>query len=270
MSIDIGKYTQYRSLLSSLGASTLHYLFPQDFEVYICSLELVDSSDKTLDLFVWPVMPEEMSENISTLTNIQKTSGGVCVLKTDTFIPTDIMIRGNFGRKLKLLLGRDKLDFTAINYSTSAEGAFHSYGEMNFHNKFFSNTIKTGYGAYKVLQSIVEKSRMLDKNKNPLHLYFYNPALGNSYMVEAVNIQPRQSRDLNMIWSYTLNLRSVAPICVRKSKSNKKALKNTLSYGSLQQQSGKLFSTLQEELTNVYKNKEFSLGMDFNMNSLKR
>jgi len=229
---DSQKIIEYSNLLKGIGKSALHYLYPNDFEVYICSLELVDSSDTTVEMFIFPVMPEQIVETNTPVMSINKTSGGVTVLSTVSFTPIDINIRGNFGRKFKILIGRDLADSTALSFTTNG-GSLNYFGELNINQKTFSNEIKTGYGAFKILQSIVFKANMLDRKNNPFRLYFYNPALGNSYLVKATSLTQRQSRETNMIWQYELSMRSVAPITVRSLGNNKKSLANMLLYDNI-------------------------------------
>lgn len=231
---DSQKLIEYGTILKDLGKTAAHYLYPNDFEVYICSLELVDSSDQTVDMFVFPVMPEQLAETNTPVMSINKTAGGITVLSTVSFTPTEISIKGNFGKKFKILVGRDLIEGSAVSFSTDGGASNLNYfGELNTNQKSFSNTIKTGYGALKILQSIVFKANMLDRNNNPFRLYFYNPALGNNYLVKATSLTQRQSKDTNMIWNYELSLRSVAPITVRSLGNNQYSLVNMMSYDNI-------------------------------------
>src|SRR4051812_44167158 len=89
-------------MLEQVGKTALNIRYPKEFELYLCALELVDQYDNTLRYFVFPVMPSTMQETIPQLTSIKKTMAGVTVLSNPTFVPTDINISGNFGRKFRI------------------------------------------------------------------------------------------------------------------------------------------------------------------------
>ena len=168
---------QYNTLLKSLGEATLHSLYPKDFPYYAMSLELVQISEeeeKTIDYFVFPVMPNQYSNTLHNLTNIQKTSSGVLSIKTSDFIPRDIKINGDFGVKFKLMIGKNHVHAAAWRLSTNSG----EYGGGNLQIKFkpFDIGVKSGYGALKVLEGIVNKSVELDEKGYPYILYFYNPS----------------------------------------------------------------------------------------------
>jgi len=216
---------RYRELLTSVGRAGLHYLFPRDFEYYICSLELTKVSSNneeiTTDFFVFPVMPEQINYVSPKITTIKKSAGGITSLKTTTFVPKEYVINGNFGRKFKFLLGNVEVEGGAFSFQFPFDLRFGS----------FDIKIKTGYGAIKVLEHLYEKSSNLSKEGWPYKVYFYNPALGHSYLVELTNLRLNQSKDLNMIWSYTLNMSVVSPIYDRKIM--KKSLLKTLLFDNI-------------------------------------
>jgi len=214
----------------------------------MCSFELVDSDDKTVDMFVFPVMPEQMSERIMDITNIKKTNSGVSVVKTPSFVPTEISIRGNFGRKFKFLIGNKRVDTSVLAYSVQSGNYMNYFGEMNIRNKPFSNTIKTGYGAFKVLQAILHKSKLPDRKNNPMKLYFYNPALGNSYLVSNPELTQQQTQESNMIWNYSLSFKSIAPIAVRSVQNNKSSLTRIMTFDNMNKLGNTLASQLKFEL----------------------
>ncbi len=65
-------------------------------------------------------------------------------------------------------------------------------------------------------------------------LYFYNMALGESYLV---TIPPSgfscsQNKEKNMIWEYSFTLTTLAPLTSLKNKSKKSALSKTLIDGN--------------------------------------
>lgn len=196
------------TLLYELGKTALNIRYPNEFELYLCALELVDEEGKTLRYFVFPVMPSGISETKPQLTNIKKTLAGVTVLSSPTFMPTDITLSGNFGRKFKVLLGTDLQDFASsftVNNQITANSVISGVGQ------FFDARIKTGYGCIKILEEIINQSNQIDSG-GIKRLIFYNQALGNSYLVKATSLTFNQSQESNMIWNYNLQLKSIAPL----------------------------------------------------------
>lgn len=217
------EYSKYLKLLLEVGKETVNAFFPKDFEVYICSLELTKKNEEkeiTTDFFVFPVMPNQISERLDLITNIKKSNSAITVLVNTTFVPTVITLNGNFGRDFKFIIGKSEV----------------VTGPLHFNIKGFSTTLKTGYGCIKILENIINKAKSLDKNNNPYSLYFYNPALGNSYLVEPINFEQKQDLSSNMIWNYNLTFKSIAPISeLKKSKSAYKgALVKTLAVSVIQ------------------------------------
>jgi hypothetical protein len=138
-------------------------------------------------------------------------------LTSTAFTPQDINLRGNFGRGFKILLGgKEILNGTAFSVSTK-NGVFGSNAfnaGVSTIQPQFSSLVKTGYGATKLLQSIIQKSDGSD-SKGPFKLYFYNFALGESYLVVAPSKALTLSQDdqnSNMIWNYDLSLTIIAPL----------------------------------------------------------
>lgn len=226
-----------QSLLNSIGRSGLNSLFPKDFELYIVSFELVDSLDNTLELFVFPIMPDNMTITEPEITNIKKTNRGVVSLKTDSFIPKDISLSGNFGRNLKILI-RDKIvDFKAF-----------AGGLGLFKSEFQGPNIKTGFGAINVMRDILDGSKLLDTKGNPCRLYFYNFAFGENYVVEVMDKTFSQNKDSsNLIWNYNITLKAVAPIdnTVRTASS----LKSIVRASNLQKNINVLSSLINSTLS---------------------
>jgi hypothetical protein len=180
-------------LLYQYGKNALNVKYPKEFELYIIALELTDENFNTLKYFVFPVNPSSLEESKPQITNVKKANGGVTVLKTPTFVPTDITLSGNFGRGFKVLLGSTYEDFI----HSFQETRHFTYGNdsVTLTNKnsikkgleeLFDERIKTGYGCIKILEEIIEESKMIGKNGQVRKLIFHNPALGNSYLVAPV------------------------------------------------------------------------------------
>lgn len=187
-----------------VGKVALGALYPNEFDVYMLTLELADSEDMTLQYFTFPVNPESISKSQPTVKSIDRTMGAIVINKTDMFVPQELTIKGNFGRAFKFVT-RDK------NFSTfigSLSGFLPNKTEFNHY-------IKSGYGCFKILQDICEESEKLDEGNKPRRLYLYNPALGENYLVEVINFQASQSVGQNMLWGYDLRLKIVSPV-IRK------------------------------------------------------
>lgn len=205
------------SLASQLGLQTLSSIFPYDFEWYMVALELTDSEDNTIDYLAFPIQPDSISKTEPTRTNIKKSMSGVVVLSNDSFVPQDITIRGSFGRQFKLLLNIKTINGGVERYSTvSGVYSLHQTRGLSTAINFgsFNLSVKNGYGLIKILQAIVNKSTGLDDKGKPFKLYFYNMALGESYLVSIPPSGAQFSQDVskNMVWSYSLTMRTLAPI----------------------------------------------------------
>lgn len=220
------------NMAKSIGGQALASLYPNDFEWYMVALELADSDDKTIDYLTFPIMPDSISKTEPTRTNIKKSMAGVTVLSTPSYSPQEINIKGSFGRQFKILIN-PKPD-VSINSSSKSKsvsaGKYHlfditkksgSISGLAFSN--FNLNVKTGYGVMKILQAMASKSVGLDDKGKPLRLYFYNMALGESYLVAIPPSGVQFSQDLskNMIWNYNLTLIALAPLEAVSSKNHK-------------------------------------------------
>ncbi len=226
---------KYKRQRAQLGEAALHALYPKDFAFYFLALQLVDSQNNTIDYFAWPVLPDEIRETHTELTRINKTMAGVNVLKNPTFNPRQISIRGNFGRKFKILIGGQSIEFAGFNLSIKN-------GKFNISNNNildgvvpqFSSFAKNGYGCIKLLEAIKEKSKKLDGNQKPYSLFLYNPILGNNYQVEFNSFSHFQDKDQhNMVPGYSIQLTAIAPLDSVLSRINniKSAIKNLTLVG---------------------------------------
>lgn len=232
---------RYQELVKSIGKAGVHYLFPNDFEYYSCSIELTrikDNEEKTSDFFVFPVMPDQIQYNCANLTNIRKTVNGITILKTASFVPRDITIGGTFGRKFKFLLGNSEKVATRFQFGSAV--SFTPLFQVGVND--FSASVKTGYGALKTLEKITEKASAISPEGEPYRMYIYIPALGHSWVVELMSHNFSQTMDMNMLWRYSLVFRVVSPIFEKKI-SNKSLLK-TLAYDNVRKGMDLLFEEL--------------------------
>lgn len=219
------------ALVEQIGVQTLANIYPYDFEWYMCALELTDSRDNTIDYLAFPIQPDSIQKTEVTRTNIKKSMAGVTVLSSDAYTPQDITIRGSFGRQFKIMLNvKDGMNRPG-QYSTMA-GIYSLYQLKSRSLSFgsFNLSVKTGYGFSKILQAIVSKSVGLDEEGKPFKLYFYNMALGESYLVAIPPSGAQFSQDLskNMVWSYSITMKTIAPLEAATAEQDAKSLKNAL------------------------------------------
>lgn len=204
----------------NLGKNALAALYPNDFEVYLCSLELVDSQGNTIDFFTFPISPESISKTEPKKTQIRQTAGGTTVLTSTVFVPEEINIKGNFGRNFKILLniGREGTSLSGAAFSLSngkyALNQILGKETSSLKAPAFELGVKTGYGCIRMLKGIISKSNGVDKLGLPFKLYFYNLAFGESYLVTIppAGVTFSQNMTKNMIWEYNLNMTAIAPL----------------------------------------------------------
>ncbi|SEW37474.1 hypothetical protein SAMN04488122_2511 [Chitinophaga arvensicola] len=194
--------------LGEIGKAALNMRYPKEFEYYVCAFELIDANDNTLRYFIFPVMPSSIDETQPRITNIRKTAGGVVALSSTNFAPVDITMAGNFGRKLRILLGSSYTDFIS---SLKVDNKITIASAVNGIKAAFDDSVKTGYGCLKILEDIIREADKVDKD-GPRRLIFYNLAFGNSYIVKPTSFKISMNQDTNMIHSYNLTMKGIAPI----------------------------------------------------------
>lgn len=187
-----------KNTIEDVGRGLLHYQFPDDFEYYLLALEVTDSENNIVDSFVFPVMPENITEERVSINSINKTQSGVNSIFNPTFAPFPISFGGTFGRKLRLLVNTNSFSNTKAN------------GE-EYKNPTFNTRIKTGYGSTKILERIHKLSYSLDKNNKPFRLFYYNFAFNSQYLVEFSNLKLTQTIQGNGLWYYNVSLQAIAP-----------------------------------------------------------
>lgn len=197
-------------LLLTIGKNAMNIKYPKEFELYLCALELTDQNFKTLRYFVFPIMPSSMDEGKPQPVSVLRTLGGITTNESPTFTPTDISISGNFGRKFKILLGTDYVDFVS---SFTAPGGGITGKSFNAGVKeMFDDRVKSGYGCLKIMEEIIEQSRQIGEDGQLRKLIWHNPALGNSYLVKGQNVRLTMTEQTNMVWGYNLQMKSIAPL----------------------------------------------------------
>ena len=201
------------------GKEEINKLYPRDFEVYMCALELVDDNGGVVDYFAFPIMPKSISKTETEATSMQTSLSGVTVFNKQGYTPDELSIQGDFGRSFKLISFEQDNYFKAIT-TKSIESGYYSAEDINSRGagqkvKTFPYGVKSGYGCAKILQSIIHKARAFGQTGNTYRLYFHNPALGESYLVIPTKQPLTWSQNegaSNMIWQYTLNLIIIADL----------------------------------------------------------
>jgi len=233
--------TEYNKLYKSIGRAVIHSLYPNDFEYYSISLELTTFDDHTVDFFVFPVLPKAISKTEAVRINVKKTFSAITVINSKSFTPSEIMIKGDFGRSFKILLDSGQSTvFKAFRFSR--QNGVNNVADLDVSSvpiisNPFSVNIKTGYGCTKILQSIINKASGTDDKGRPFKLYLYNPALGESYLVvPSPNplIFDQNDQQNNMIWSYTLNLTAISLVTGSKSRTATTSMTNLLKVDNIQ------------------------------------
>lgn len=205
-----------RSMAQSIGVQALSGLYPNDFELYMIALELTDSEDNVIDYLSFPVMPDSIQKTEPTRTNIKKSLMGVTALTNPSFTPQEINIKGTFGRNFKILLNvANPIKGAAFSTAVGKYDLFSVSGrKTTLAFPGFDVGVKTGYGVIKILKAMASKSVALDKLGKPFRLYFYNMALGESFLVVIPPSGVQYSQDIskNMIWNYNLTMITLAPL----------------------------------------------------------
>lgn len=204
---------KYKEQEKELGRSALNSLYPNEFELYLIALELVNSKGETEEYLVFPITPDQIRKTENNRTNVKKSSTGTTVLFSKSFTPNDVSISGNFGRSFRLLsqgIGMGISDFRMIQRQDNS----------TFKTAEFDPYVKSGFGATKLLQKICSRSTKLDQWSKPYRLYFYNMALSESYLVvvPSSGLVISQSLETNMIWTYNLSMIIIANLQDLKSR----------------------------------------------------
>lgn len=244
--------SNYNELLGDLGKATLSAIFPNDFEIYLMALELTDSKGNTIDYLTFPIMPDSISKTELKRTNVKKTSNGITVLTSSSNTPSEVTLKGNFGRNFKIILSPKLPETQGVAFSVSS-GKFDLSdvkSGLSFTTPSFSAGIKTGYGASKILQAILSKSNGVDSEGKPFRLYLYNMALGESYLVTVPpsGFSFSQNKEKNMIWEYSITLTILAPLKSIQSQFLKSSPVKLLSRGVIQ----KGVNVLAKDITSTF------------------
>jgi hypothetical protein len=241
--------SKHQNLLVTIGESGLNALYKNDFEYYMVALELVTSDNFTVDYFCFPVSPSSISQEEPELTNIKKTASGIVSLTTPSFVPKTIQMRGNFGRRFKILLkNNSSVNFSAFKFSGSVTKDQIMNDVNILKQAAFDPSIKSGYGAIRYLKSILDKSTGIDQNNQSFKLFFYNPILGDNYLVEKISFEISESMESNRIPGYNLILRAIAPLDSMSSVDSKKSMVKVLASNLLQKGANSIANSIRRGL----------------------
>lgn len=75
--------TQLMNALVVVGKSAVHTIIPDEYEYYLCSLELYDSAHTKVGYISFVIMPDQISESHSPIQNIIKTHSGIVTVITN-------------------------------------------------------------------------------------------------------------------------------------------------------------------------------------------
>lgn len=204
----------------TVGSAALHMIAPDNYEYYMCSLEVIDCNRKQIGFISFIVMPNNISESRTPIQTQTKTKNGIVTLFNDSFNPVIISLQGTFGRKFRIV----------TNLTDPSEKK--SFFDGNVGKILGTNImIKSGYGLSKLLKFILDKSNEVDKDGRPYLLLFNNYAFNTSYVVDVVSYTFNQSIENNMMWYYDFQLKATAPgsAVQTKKQSNAQLLKTVAS-----------------------------------------
>lgn len=171
------------TLFSPIGQVILHNTLPNEFELYLIALQVVDDdNNEIIDYLVFPVNPSSVMQVQKTFTNIKKTFNAVHINENNTFPVCPINMNGNFGRNFKFVISHKK-----------------------------TIPLKTGYGTVKYLSNLIKTSKGNNSKGRPYRTILYNLVFGDIYTVEIMDCKFSQTQNENKIWNYDLSMMIVAP-----------------------------------------------------------
>lgn len=210
----------------TVGKAALHAMAPDNYEYYMCSLELIDCSGNQVGFISFVVMPNNITESTTPIQTQTKTKNGMVTLFNNSFAPVNISLQGTFGRKFKIVTDMVDPSEKGKNFFNSNIGKIAGIGIA----------VKSGYGLTRVLQYILKKTNELDTQGRPYILLFNNYSFNSSYVVDVMSYSFNQSIENNMLWFYELQLKAIAPgSAVRSSKQNNAQLLKVVASNAIAQ-----------------------------------
>lgn len=171
------------TIFSPMGQVLLHNTLPNEFELYLIALQVVDDdNNEIIDYLVFPVNPSSVMQVQKTFTNIKKTFNAVHINENNTFPVSPINMNGNFGRNFKFVITQKR-----------------------------TVPLKTGYGTVKYLSNLIKTSKGNNSRGRPYRTILYNLVFGDIHTVEIIDCKFTQSQTETKIWNYDLSMMIVAP-----------------------------------------------------------
>jgi len=234
----ISENNRLLGLVGSLGREALNALYPNEFEAYMLAIELTDSLGNSIDYMAFPIMPESIAKTEPKRINVKKSLAGISVINSNSPVPAEISIKGDFGRFFQFVVSPNN---SISGFAFSVSAGKRTLVDINSETatltgNTFSVGFKTGYGAIKMLQAILAKSNGLDNIGRPFNLYLYNMAFGESYRVVVAPAGPTfsQSLDKNMIWRYSVSFIVLADLKDISGQRGQTSLSRLLSPANIQ------------------------------------
>ena len=189
---------------TDVGKLLAHTLFPNEFEYYLISFELLDSGAnyKVTDRLIFPVMPDRIDIGKVKATTIKKSFAGIVSYTNNSFEPINISLQGSFGKKMRLLIGNKRTDEVKDNLGGKLKALAGST---------FFPSVKSGYGTLKNLERIFEKATSNGTDGKPYIVNFYNLSFNQAFVVKFNSLNVSQSIEKNMIWDYAMQMTAIAP-----------------------------------------------------------
>jgi len=194
--LGLGQLRALRESLAAVGGEALNMVAPDNFEYYRCAFELRDDNDNMVAYLLFDVLPNNIAEQKQPIISNVKTIGGFYTVVNDSFNPFNISIQGTFGRKLRLLTNSKEIN-TEVGFRKLLSGNVGAFFDSEI-------LIKTGYGAIKMLQKIVECS-----HREYYHLIFHNYTFNSHYYVNIMGFDFNISTENNFMWFYNVNMTAI-------------------------------------------------------------
>lgn len=225
-------------LVSNEGKVLLHAIFPNDFEYYLMAFELMDDKN-VIERFIFPVNPDSYSSSEDFLTDVKKTTYGVVTLTNNSFQPRRLSLNGTFGRKFRIMLGSRGSSGELLMKLPDLENRMMQMSGMGMGGLIdatsFIPNIKTGYGALRLMEKIIQMSKMA-RNGKPLKLIFYNMTYNEQWVVRVNTFAKNMSKDNNMVWEYSLEMDAVAPAAYGTAAGQALRVAKMATVGAINQQ----------------------------------
>lgn len=229
----------FSEISTDVVRSFMHYSMPYDFEYYLTALELIDDNGRSIMYFQFPLNPSDMSISEPGGHEVSRTMSSVVVSDMDVWNPSSIEMSGSFGREMKILAmnknGRMSVGEVGLMVSKSIVPTDmpSSFRIRKWSSLLGQNLlVKTGYGAIKMMQTIISGDKIIDKNTgNPYKLILHSHMSGDSYWVKVRDFSMTQSTSTNTVWNYRLVLDGVCPLEYVVGNKSREISNSSLSLG---------------------------------------